>query len=1804
MLKFLILKFLFIILISSINSIPCGDREINNCKTCGTGILSDTCAECDEKSFPLFGNLNCFKCNDKDYGQVGCQGYCSSSQYEKFENVICEEKGCKTGYYNLNGFCTQCSMTSDNCTNCTYELSSSGKKEFKCLDCVGGLNGDLRIWEVDGRCHTCKIEHCLECEYIKGTKNSKCKKCEKDYFIDDKGKCSQCHNKDIVGGECYYCPNGTQYSDRQNCSCHYYYTLNTNLPISCVHCPDYCDECTYDKAKDSSVCSKCFEGYHLDSNHNCINCQDSKCADCKLDAPNKPICTRCRSGFYFIESICYECPQHCSKCIAQLSNINNLPKCSYCSPYYILNENTNICLKCPNNCPTCEINGDKNTCRTCDNNYVMNKNKLCEKCSENQEIGGIGCLKCNYTSSKNKCYECDKNYIFIINEFVCKRPEDIGLNPYCINATKIEDKYYCQNCILDIYVLITHYNGMKDCYPRNASLVNCLEANQNENGNRQCTKCIYNYPQIWSDEYNQTICDNKCAFGSFFRNQSKWCFECDSSPYGNPGCNASFGCDYISPGNQLNCYGCKVGYFFYQYQCFNCSLRDNLCIECHFDQEEDKFICDKCKDGFYFNEKTGKCELITYDEYPEITPGCVLSINNYTYYKEKYKCLLCKPGFFKTKDESCIYCRARKNGGPSCEECEYIKDISGNDTNEIKCKKCSNGLNFNDKCYNCEDEVGPGCSKCTFEGQKVVCQECKENYDLNSEGYCTNIQSYYTNIDYCSIYNYTIIKKRRLADKVKTFCLVCKDGYYKNEEGKCDSLSLEKCSIKSIIEFNLPIYEECKRFCQSNNYAMIDYKENNEKVNKLLKDKENLSIDSLEQNIKSIVDHGYLCLDNTGGHDNVLRKCYKAEYNGSDKNYKCIQCVDGYRLEENKCIQNNEIEKKENTDFSNCDFIETEKKYLSCETCHNNSDILVFSDKGNFCAKPEGELEGCISAKANTDYIKTVYNCTQCSLNYLHYFSKFFKRSICVGRSGSVERIHQLPSDAYKGIENDTTIVDGHCVIDEAFTPDGERCYLCNNKKVGMPGCKGSCTYSLERNNIIECEEDKCKEGYLEVSKGVCEPCSNVNKGCKFCEYDTKYPDNYLGLKRKRRFKCNECEDGYLKSDDGICHHCSELGFNYCDRCHNESNEFECLKCIDGYFLSNNGVCMSCKEPKVQGKNNFCIFCNDTDEGGIDGCDKCSSDNGKITCHQCRLGYTLLEENQTCLRISTYKELEQFPNCQQVSLDENDNYYCTKCFDNYNLLKDNNGERCVNNNFIVTPKANILKYCKESTNKGPEDKPRHSCEKCIENNILSQEKKEKGITITKITYSENSTSFCNISEGYNMLGNCSEALRTIDNEGNEIFTCNKCEKENKFIYIADRDIKICQYFRYDKKCMVKDCKTCKDGNNYFCSVCLLDSYEVNPVTGSCVKKMEKPPAVSWKDAFRLILNSEKIINEQDIYGPTLSLLGISSSQINSGHAFMVYLTFLVTHTRNLEEGDKLANETEVIYVPTICQVDDNYDETKNKVNEVIYECIGNRTGEDQFKEDEVVLQNIGLDNPNSSSHGNITTNNEFVKNSNFDKMISNTDLQVIINKDTSSFNFSMLSEIVTFEMEDVINQYSTNYIFDFTIYGKINKDLNETTLKAVLEFVEIDKPAQCDFNIRENQKADIKCNINLENYKEYKEFTFKTIEIEFENQVGSIFLNRFNEIKLVYEEKKVEEKKKKTDILKIILIIIAVILVVIIVIFIFILKKILSKKVTDNKNIISSTNQNNKNEKNMKISDKISFDGVSSKGNINSKAKF
>ena len=156
-------------------------------------------------------------------------------------------------------------------------------------------------------------------------------------------------------------------------------------------------------------------------------------------------------------------------------------------------------------------------------------------------------------------------------------------------------------------------------------------------------------------------------------------------------------------------------------------------------------------------------------------------------------------------------------------------------------------------------------------------------------------------------------------------------------------------------------------------------------------------------------------------------------------------------------------------------------------------------------------------------------------------------------------------------------------------------------------------------------------------------------------------------------------------------------------------------------------------------------------------------------------------------------------------------------------------------------------------------------------------------------------------------------------------------------------------FFYSKKCIVKNCKTCKYGNNYFCSQCLLDNYEVNSATGSCVKKLPKAPAISWKDIYRLSFNSTAQLNSQDLYGVSFYLRGISCSQFNTGHEFLIDLTFIILlNINNIEE-------TKEMKIPAYCQIVGHTDEVKYKVNLIDYYCFANRTGEDEIKENSIRL---------------------------------------------------------------------------------------------------------------------------------------------------------------------------------------------------------------------------------------------------------
>ena len=441
--KLLSLYILSNYLIFIIKTLKCDIREIQHCKKCGIGILSDSCAECEEKYFLLYSNISCIKCNDEQYGQVACIGKCDGSKYNEYHNVLCDEEGCKEGFYNLDGFCFNCTKGSEHCTKCTYQApSGSNIKRFKCIECEGGLNGDYRVSDSDGICHTCQISNCIKCHFIPGTYKSECDVCQQGYYANS-GGCSKCNDRNnIDNGYCYYCPvKDVPNSDKQNCRCNSYYTLKDSF--TCIRCPNNCLSCEYNQVSKLSTCSRCDYGYSL-KNGNCIYC-GINCKYCNIDTNNSPICTTCYSGYRQVGGKCYKCPSNCRSCLNSNYDNNELV-CDSCYNYYYLNP-SNGCSSCPNNCPTCQFSNNKFICNTCSYNNVMNKNSLCESCSANEEIGGVGCINCQYASNRNYCYKCSPNYIFISNDYICRLPLDAKLSIYCENATNvgtiINPKYSC-----------------------------------------------------------------------------------------------------------------------------------------------------------------------------------------------------------------------------------------------------------------------------------------------------------------------------------------------------------------------------------------------------------------------------------------------------------------------------------------------------------------------------------------------------------------------------------------------------------------------------------------------------------------------------------------------------------------------------------------------------------------------------------------------------------------------------------------------------------------------------------------------------------------------------------------------------------------------------------------------------------------------------------------------------------------------------------------------------------------------------------------------------------------------------------------------------------------------------------------------------------------------------------------------------------------------------------------------------------------------------------------------------------------
>ena len=637
---------------------------------------------------------------------------------------------------------------------------------------------------------------------------------------------------------------------------------------------------------------------------------------------------------------------------------------------------------------------------------------------------------------------------------------------------------------------------------------------------------------------------------------------------------------------------------------------------------------------------------------------------------------------------------------------------------------------------------------------------------------------------------------------------------------------------------------------------------------------------------------------------------------------------------------------------------------------------------------------------------------------------------------------------------------------------------------------------------------------------------------------------------------------------------CSDLGFRNCDECIKDeiSENYVCTKCSKYYWLNENGSCGKCVVTKAE-LNNKCIQCGDSQQGGIEGCYYClTNEKGSgITCKQCTDNYILLSDDNKCKKRD--EQYKKFDSCLELKI-KNGNYVCSKCKLRYSLIEIDGELKCIETPTLYDQDFNVYYYyklnsnneykgknlinnysykqnffypCKESINLGTKANPRYSCNKCY--NVFDNEEFDNiyyndyddyykyfyynyyddyyydyyyledeyyliyghPIKITEIIEKGENINYCMVPN--QDTENCLEATYKIEN-GKEIYDCQKCN--DKYILKYDKYLKI-NYCTENKntaiRCMVNFCKNCISDNYYFCSSCITSDYEVNKITGSCVKKMEVIPTVTWKDIFKLLMNDEKVINGKTISGPSLILRGITSSQINSRHAFLIYLTFKIKYSlRNLQA---------VKIITTYCEIKESVEESKDDINLIDYECIG----DSDVELDNNTYELIGIEE--GDKDGVIISNS-------FDDIVKNTNLTNLERKNNPDFTIKDLEHIIKLIVDEnyINNQTSSNNTFNFSLYGRLNINLESREFKDLelkLRGIE-NETAKCNFNSEDNSNASLICGLELKSDYEIKNFSFKTDELDLKYKEKKLYVPSLNEIYLLKTEEEISRERKRARI--------------------------------------------------------------------------
>ncbi|CAD8065646.1 unnamed protein product [Paramecium sonneborni] len=1127
---------------------------------------------------------------------------------------------------------------------------------------------------------------------------------------------------------------------------------------------DGCYNCKYECQKECSICvygrcSVCSTGYVLNSSMKwcfpkcgdniitgseqcenttnypiryCYNCQQqcqTQCLDCQ-----QGLCYSCDNTLgYYINLTLYKCETQCGDGIktgVELCDDGNIIPFDGCH---------NCQFQCDSFCEVCALS----ICSKCQTGYQLYPSKnqclpICgdkhtayqEECDDGNLITYDGCHQCQFSCQDQctncihgQCFQCNTSG-FILDQNLLK------CVPVCGDGTVTEFLEQCDdfNTSFEDGCYQCQYECQIECTVCAIGICYSCQTNYYLDSNNICVPLCGNgiiSKNEQCDDKN-TFVDDGCYQCSFKCDEN-----CDQCIYGIcKTCQKGYTINY----NYKKCTPiCGDGYITKDEQCedviFQEENNQTKCVSCQLQCQQECELCvlgqcQRCNEskGYYLDQETSTCVSICGDAIISQYEQC--DDKNSQVFDGCEQCLyICDKECFNCQYGVCISC----NYGYQLMNQKCIS-ICG-DGFVTKDEECDIGLDQlnNNECISCILQCNEGCNSCV----KGKCLEC-----LVDEGqYLNNIEQ----LCYSECGD-LIVSQAEMCDEDSNFCnqciLVCDEnclscslgicsqcqkGYYleKNEcVNKCGDLiksKNEQCDNDDLIPFDGCF--QCQYSCQAQCKTCINggciecdrtngwYLEN-EQCQTICGD--GIKAGNEECDIDIELDYGNISLN----------KCFNCkitcvEYCKVCDEGKCIQCLDGYELdEEDQCLQicggqQSYVKQCEDDNLDPFDGCFT--CILDCEElCQNCIEGVCFKCKIGFQLNKNGkcesicgdgyvsELEYCDDSN-NIEYdgcYKCQYSCAQncktclkgiCKVCQEGFHLEYFNcitdcKDLVLKQSNqkcmSIECQHQCEICIYgqcfkcqKGwYWNEYKLICESKCGDDAIIGE-EQCDFTSTLDQINPKCNNSCNFECPN----ECQQ---------CQFGVCQNC-RVGYVLKDNICISKCGDQLIN-------KDEECEDNNLQAFDG-CFQCNLDCQNQCEIC----IKGLCEKCLVGYELIENkceAICgdgivvqdeycddkydeqLGCQQCKFQCdteclfcKYGKCIFCKQGFElkgqicepicgdGLISGIEECDDENqiAEDGCFECKYScqhQCLTCQNGFCLECDVDDGWQLIPQGQCISL--------------------------------------------------------------------------------------------------------------------------------------------------------------------------------------------------------------------------------------------------------------------------------------------------------------------------------------------------------------------------------------------------------------------------------------------------------------------------------------------------------------------------------------------------------------------------